>query len=106
MSRHAGAARASYNHALGEKITAHQRWRQEVAWATYQPGTDPDLAEAAARKAVKVRVPSFADAVTTFKARYSWYPEVNLYAISSGARRADAAWKNWLDSAAGRRKGR
>lgn len=110
LARHAGAARAAYNHALAAKVAAHQQWRQDVAWATYQPEADPDpvVAEAAARKSVKVAVPSFVDNVKTFKAdpRHAWYPEVNTYAISSGARRADAAWRNWLESSAGRRKGR
>lgn len=36
-------------------------------------------------------------------ARYAWYPEVNLYALSSGMRAADSAWRNRLDSLAGRR---
>lgn len=56
LARHASAARKAYNYALGLKVAAHQRWRQEVAWATYQPGADPDptVAEQLARKAREV----------------------------------------------------
>ncbi|MFE6692230.1 RNA-guided endonuclease TnpB family protein [Streptomyces sp. NPDC057743] len=35
-----------------------------------------------------------------------WHKEVNSYALSCGFERADAAWKNWMDSASGKRAGR
>ncbi|MFG2776160.1 RNA-guided endonuclease InsQ/TnpB family protein [Streptomyces sp. NPDC048350] len=35
-----------------------------------------------------------------------WWTEVNVYCFTSGFDRAQAAWKNWQDSLAGRRAGR
>ncbi|MFD8392996.1 hypothetical protein ACFV2N_28290 [Streptomyces sp. NPDC059680] len=50
FTRHAGAARWAFNHALGMKVAAHQQWRREV-----QALVDQGAPEAEARK--KVRVP-------------------------------------------------
>ena len=54
LTRHTGAARWAYNHALATKVAAHRRWRQEVAWATYEHGVD----EATARAMVTVPIPT------------------------------------------------
>ncbi|WP_392423617.1 RNA-guided endonuclease InsQ/TnpB family protein [Barrientosiimonas humi] len=112
LARHAGANRKAFNHHLAAKVAAHERWRRLVIEATYATGpdgawlvTDPDRALEHARKTVKVRVPSSMDSMPTFKAAHDWYPEVDLYALSSGMRAADAAWKNWLDSFRGARAG-
>ncbi|MGB8382084.1 MAG: helix-turn-helix domain-containing protein, partial [Dermatophilaceae bacterium] len=50
LSRHARAAQWAYSHALAAKVAAHERWRQEVAWATYEHHVD----ETTARAMVKV----------------------------------------------------
>lgn len=112
LARHAGANRAAFNHHLGAKVAAHRQWRQLVAEATYATSPDgawlvpdPDRALEHARKVVKLRPPSHMDSMPAFKASHDWYPEVNLYALSSGMRAADTAWKNWLDSVRGARAG-
>lgn len=112
LARHAGANRAAFNHHLASKVAAHRQWRQLVAEATYVTGSDgawlvadPDRALEHARKTVTVRSPSSMDSMPTFKAAHDWYPEVDLYALSSGMRAADAAWKNWLESLRGTRAG-
>lgn len=115
LARHAGAARVAYNYHLGCKVAAHQVWRQAVAEATYATGpdrefivVDPIEAEQLARKAVRVKVPSYMDSIKVFKKVecYAWYPDVNLYALTSGMQAADSAWRNWLDSLSGGRAGR
>ncbi|WP_286959275.1 helix-turn-helix domain-containing protein [Arsenicicoccus sp. UBA7492] len=60
FTKHAGAARWAYNHALAAKVTPHRVWQQLVAETTYTPDApvDPDKALAWARKQVKVAVPS------------------------------------------------
>ncbi|MEV7405771.1 hypothetical protein AB0N93_35985 [Streptomyces sp. NPDC091267] len=35
-----------------------------------------------------------------------WWGEANVYCFTSGFDRAQAAWKNWLESLSGRRAGR
>ncbi|MER7708851.1 RNA-guided endonuclease TnpB family protein [Kitasatospora sp. NPDC097605] len=121
LNRHAGAARWAFNWALGKKVAAHREWRRQVddlvAW-----GTD----EKAARKAVKARTPNAAvikknlnaikgdsrkdrDLPDGFHGPFlpcPWWHEVSTYAFQSAFIDADAAWKNWIDSLAGRRAGR
>ncbi|MDO5628521.1 MAG: RNA-guided endonuclease TnpB family protein [Mobilicoccus sp.] len=108
LSRHAGASRAAFNHALAAKIGAHRRWAQDIALATYDPQSprDPEKAYAEARKSTKMAMPGFASTTASFVAEHLWAGEVNRYAISSGTRAADTAWRNWLDSLSGRRRGR
>lgn len=112
FARHAGAQRWAYNYALARKVAAHQEWRTQVD-ALVATG----LAEAVARKSVKVPIPNVVvtaahwraergDATTDAEGVSPWWREVSSYAFSSGFRNADAAWKNWLDSVAGRRAGR
>lgn len=53
LARHAGAARWAFNHALGMKVAAHQQWREQV-----QALVKDGVAEAEARKRVKVPIPT------------------------------------------------
>lgn len=119
LARHAGAARWAFNHALAVKVAAHQLWRQEVAWATYttHSGLDPEAAYTAARRVVKVPVPtkpSIQKALNATKGDSSkgidgvcpWWHEVSTYAFQSALADADRAWSNWLIGLRGARPGR
>ncbi|MEU4496961.1 helix-turn-helix domain-containing protein [Streptomyces sp. NPDC023998] len=53
FSRHAGAARWAFNHALSMKVAAHQQWRRAV-----QQLVDQRMAEGDARKRVRMPVPT------------------------------------------------
>lgn len=112
LSRHAGAARWAYNHALASKVAAHEEWRRQVA-TLVNSGT-PDVE---ARKNVRVPVPSKpviqkalnaakGDSRTGVEGLCPWWHEVNTYAFQSAFVDADHAWHNWLDSHAGRRGSR
>lgn len=114
LASHAGASRAAYNYHLAAKISAHRAWSQEVAWSTYSEHADlePAAALKAAKKSVTrakvVRFPTYMDTIKVFcgDPGNAWYGEVNRYALTSGMQAADRAWKNWADSAAGKRAGR
>lgn len=114
LASHAGASRAAYNYHLAAKIAAHKAWAHEVAWTTYTDHATltPAEALAAAKKSVArakvVRFPTYMDTIKAFCADpdKAWYGEVNRYALTSGMQAADRAWKNWADSATGRRAGR
>lgn len=112
LSRHAGAARWAFNHALAAKVAAHEQWRSEVA-ALVEAGTP----EAEARKKVRVPTPMKlsiqkalnqvkGDSRTGVDGVCPWWHEVNTYAFQSAFINADRAWKNWLDSLSGKRAGR
>ncbi|MBI0384528.1 hypothetical protein JBE27_51815, partial [Streptomyces albiflaviniger] len=53
FTRHAGAARWAFSHALGMKVAAHQQWRREV-----QVLVEQGLPEVEAGKRVRVPVPA------------------------------------------------
>ena len=114
LASHAGASRAAYNYHLATKIAAHRAWSQEVAWSTYSEHADlePAAALKAAKKAVArakvVRFPTYMDTIKIFcgDPDNAWHCKVNRYALTSGMQAADRAWKNWADSAAGKRAGR
>lgn len=112
LSRHAGAARWAFNHALAAKVAAHEEWRTQVA-ALVESG----VSEAEARKKVRVPFPSkptVQKALNQVKGDFRtgldgvcpWWHEVNTYCFQSAFTNADVAWKNWLDSLGGRRAGR
>ncbi|MFD5426367.1 RNA-guided endonuclease InsQ/TnpB family protein [Streptomyces sp. NPDC127084] len=121
LSRHSGAARWAFNHALGMKVAAHRQWRCEV-----DALIDTGMTEAAARKRVRVPVPSkptiqkhlnqikgdsrtvggLPDGVHGPERPCPWWHEVNTYAFQSAFIDADRAWQNWLDSLRGTRAGR
>lgn len=112
LARHAGAQRWAYNYALARKVEAHQAWRMQVDELVAGGVPEPE-----ARKRVKMPVPNAAatgahwrsergDAGAGTEGVCPWWREVSSYAISSGFRNADSAWKNWLDSVTGKRTGR
>lgn len=119
LRRHAGASRWAYNHALGRKVAAHRQWQQLVAEATYAADApaDPGAALAWARKQVKVHIPTKpviqrelnlakGDSRKGVDGLCPWWHEVSTYALQSAFLDADLAWRGWLESLAGRRKGR
>lgn len=114
LASHAGANRAAYNYHLAALRDAHRAWSQEVAAATYLDHADlnPIDALAAAKRTVKAaglaRFPTAAESLKAFfkDPALEWRVEVNRYALSSGMRAADTAWKNWLASLTGARAGR
>ncbi|MEU9983729.1 RNA-guided endonuclease TnpB family protein [Streptomyces sp. NPDC050856] len=121
LARHAGAARWAFNYALAAKVSAHQRWRAEVAELVEQGAPEVE-----ARRRVKVPVPSkpaiqkrlnevkgdsridgrLPEGVAGPERPCPWWHEVNTYAFQSAFIDADRAWQNWLDSLRGARAGR
>lgn len=112
LNRHAGAQRWAYNYALARKVDAHQQWREAVAELV--AGGTP---EAQARKQVKTPIPNATATGTHWRVERGdgpaeiegvcpWWREVSSYAISTGFRNADVAWKNFIDSRSGKRAGR
>lgn len=112
LARSAGAARWAYNHALAEKVAAHQAWRDQVAQLV-AAGVD----ETQARRQVRVPTPTKAATQKALNAAKGdsragvdgvcpWWHEVSTYCFQSAFIDADTAWKNWLDSVGGRRAGR
>lgn len=112
LARHAGAQRWAFNYALARKVEAHQAWRAAV-----QELVDAGTPEAEARKQAKTPIPNAAatgkewraergDAAADIEGVCPWWREVSSYAISTGFRNADAAWKNFVDSRTGKRAGR
>lgn len=112
LARHAGAQRWAYNYALGRKVEAHQAWRAAV-----EELVAGGVEEAEARTRIKTPLPNAAatgkhwrtergDAAAGTDGVCPWWREVSSYAISTGFRNADAAWRNFLDSRSGKRSGR
>lgn len=112
LASHAGAARAAFNYHLGTKVHAHRMWSACVAELTYTRygHLTHDAALTAAKKDASryYRTPSYQTSIKALCADpdYTWRTEVDRYALTSGMRQADTAWKNWLDSLTGRRAGR
>lgn len=123
LERHGGAARVAYNWALQEKRAVHQAYNLHLAELTYTTYAHltPDAALAAAKKdlaAAKLyRIPTAnslsakftrwrGDEQTMTPGIAPWWRGINRHAFIAGMRNADDAWTNWLDSLAGRRKGR
>ncbi len=112
LAQHAGAARWAFNHALAAKVDAHERWKTAVAELVAA-----GVPEEAARKKIKVLVPGkqvIQKALNAVKGddrkgidgACPWWHTVSTYAFQSAFLDADMAWKAWLDSLTGRRKGR
>ncbi|WP_199702479.1 RNA-guided endonuclease InsQ/TnpB family protein [Jiangella rhizosphaerae] len=112
LTRHAGAARWAYNHAIAAKRTAHEEWRRQVD-ELVAAGVD----EAAARAQVRVPVPTKpaiqkalnaakGDSRLGIEGACPWWWEVSTYAFQSAFVDADQAWKAWVDSHRGQRAGR
>jgi putative transposase len=112
LAGHAGAARWAFNYALAVKVAAHQEWRAAVA-ALVEQGAD----EAVARKSVKHPIPSKPAIQKLWQAERGdsradevglspWWHEYSTYAFQSAFADTDFAWKNWLSSLSGLRKGK
>lgn len=112
LSSHAGASRAAFNYHLAAKVHTHRMWSACVTDLTYTRyahlPADKALTAAKRDAARYYRTPTYQASIKALFADpgYTWRTEVNRYALSSGMRQADAAWKNWLDSFGGRRAGR
>lgn len=111
VRQHAGASRWAYNYALGVKFAA-----LEARTAAIQTAVAAGVADKEARKSAP-RVPTKlaiqwqhnrikGDARTGVDGVSPWWYTVSTYAFQSAFIDADAAWKNWLDSLTGKRKGR
>ena len=108
--QHAGAARWAYNHALAAKFAALTE-RQSVITALTEQGIDPTVAAAQAPK-IPTK-PAIQKALNEIKGddrsgvdgECPWWHTVSTYAFQSAFADADAAWKNWLSSITGTRKG-
>lgn len=109
--RCAGNARLAYNFALSEKMSAHQRWREEFDALVASGRTK---AQARSQLRGKITIPSKREAIKTFNALSDdpnaeggapWRKEIPSYVFQSGMDDADHAWKNWLESRSGKRAG-
>ncbi|MFG3356020.1 helix-turn-helix domain-containing protein, partial [Streptomyces sp. NPDC048001] len=119
LQRYATAARCGFNFALALMIATHQKWTR---------GRDALVAEGndkaeANKKAPKVRIPNAARAQAFFRETkgrpfigplaegeerrtpFPWWEGVNNRAYYTAMDDAATAFKNWMDSAAGRRAG-
>lgn len=105
LYKHVAVARASYNFALAKKIKTHRLYSQLVAEHTYTNTLEPLEALKKAKKEIKLKIPSSFDSSKELRAEKEWYSEYDTHAWMSGMRRADIAWKNWIDSVTGRRAG-
>jgi putative transposase len=112
LAQHAGTARWAFNHALAVKIGVHQTWRDQV-----QALVDEGLDEQVARKQVSIKIPTAftmksawikirGDEKTGEDGASPWWRTVSSYTFSSAFSDADAAFKNWMNSLTGKRKGR
>lgn len=116
-AQHAGTARWAFNHAIGVKMQVHEHWRAAVAELVAT-----GLTEVVARKEVNARkdpglitphaftiksdwIKVRGDERTGEEGLSPWWREVSSYVFSSAFADADAAWKNWLSSLTGKRKG-
>lgn len=120
LSRNAGAARWAFNYALARKVTAHRAFtaaRDQALDGVIEPSPAQLKAAAASARAVVGGIPSSFDNLAAWRLERGddrsgtdgvspWWREVSSYTISSAMRDADAAFKGWLDSLAGRRAGR
>lgn len=112
LAQHAGTARWAFNHALAVKIETHQLWRDQV-----QLLVEDGLDEETARQQVKIKIPLKpavqsawqairGDEKTDEEGVSPWWRTVSTYAFQSAFEDADTAFKNWMDSISGKRKGR
>ncbi|WP_261779316.1 RNA-guided endonuclease InsQ/TnpB family protein [Rhodococcus erythropolis] len=111
VAQHAGAARWAYNHAIATKFKALDE-RQAAIREAVDAGVDHALASKQAPK-----IPSKFDIQKAlnqvkgddrsgWEGECPWWHSVSTFAFQSAFADADRAWKNWLDSITGNRKGR
>lgn len=117
MAQSAGAQRWAFNWALARKIDAHKALIGARHQLAIERGLDPDDRDVRlglTREAALLvpRIPSAIDNLSAWRQACRqdpdlapWRGAVSSYCFSSGMRAADAAFKNWLDSLAGRRAG-
>lgn len=117
MAQSAGAQRWAFNWALARKIAAHRHLvevRRQLATERGLDAEDRDVLRGLTKEAARLvpPIPSAIDNLTAWRAECRqdsevtpWRTEVSSYCFSSGMRAADAAFKNWFDSLAGRRAG-
>ncbi len=110
-------AQVRYNWALARKIAAHRALveaRRQLAIERGLDADDRDVLRGLTREAARLvpRIPSAIDNLKSWRQACRqdpdltpWRTAVSSYCFSSGMRAADAAFKNWLDSLAGRRAG-
>ncbi|MFD7398091.1 RNA-guided endonuclease InsQ/TnpB family protein [Streptomyces virginiae] len=119
LQRYATAARCGYNFALGYMVAVHQKWARGRD-ALIAAGMDKAVANKAAPK---VKVPNAFRAQAFFRETkglpftgplpegaerttpYPWWEGVSNRAYYTAMDDAATAWKNWMDSASGRRAG-
>lgn len=112
LVEHAGSARWAYNYAVTAK-----RERQRARWLQIDELVSLGLSEKQARRQATVTVPNSFDLLAQWREWRGderkgidgicpWFAQVSSYVFSSAMRDADAAWKNWGDSAKGTRRGR
>jgi len=111
VAQHAGAARWAYNHALAAKFAALDERHTAITLAV---DAGADRADAAKRAPKVPGKPDIQKTLNTAKGDdrrgedglCPWWHTVSTYTFQSAFADADRAWKNWLDSRTGRRKGR
>ncbi|AGB27271.1 transposase (plasmid) [Mycobacterium sp. JS623] len=108
--QHAGAARWAYNHALAAKFAALDA-RQATITTLVEQGVDPKVAATQAPKIPtkpaiqKALNATKGDNRTDLDGDCPWWHTVSTYAFQSAMIDVDTAWKNWLDSITGKRRG-
>lgn len=128
LRQHCGASRWAYNYALGKKVAVHKAYSQERAALTYEIEGTPEEALKEAVKSLKgdsrFKNPNYmtiskewtqerGDQIEGVEGVSPWWKygpkrgeNLARYAFISAFQDADAAWKNWLDSLSGKRKGK
>lgn len=120
LARNAGAARWAFNYALARKVAAHLAYstaRDAVLADVQDPSPEQTKAAAVIAREQAGRIPGSVENLGVWRVERGdakagvegvspWWREVSSYTISSAMRDADAAFKAWLDSRAGRRAGR
>lgn len=112
LAQHAGAARWAFNHALAQKLEALRRRQLQI-----DELVTLGIPEKEARRQATVKIPSKQTVQKGWNQLKgddrdgnpgvcSWWRSVSTYAFQAAWEDVDRAWKNWLDSLAGKRAGR
>lgn len=120
FARNAGAARWAFNYALGRKVAAHQVFtavRDAELVGIETPTSEQLKAAAAVARAAAGPIPSAFTNLAAWRSERGddreaiegvspWWHTVNSRTFASAMADADTAYKNWLESLAGRRAGK